>query len=769
MTQAAGAPRRLCSHCGAANPSTDLFCANCGYALDSNTLNTFPVAGTPALRRTGALQSGDRLESRYHIVHLVGKGGFGAVYEARDTRFQSRVVAIKEMSDSRLSPAEKAQAMQDFRREADMLVALDHHNLPDVSDFFEEGNKAYLVMEYIQGETLEKVLEGTNGPLDERRVLNWALQLCDVLQYLHTQPQPIIFRDMKPSNVMVTKQEQIKLIDFGIARIFKSTSVKDTTSLGSRGYAPLEQYGRGQSDARSDIYALGASLYELLTNILPADAPARRINPPLFLPPRQLNPQLSPATEQIILKAMAEEPEDRYQSAAEMQQAILTSGLVTQPQSWQTLSSVPIPATPVPITAQSAGSQVQLTAGPRQPTPISRRTLLTIVVGGAIAVSGVAWAASNLLGSHNSSTGPAVLPATLPLPFVYSTEKDQWFQAAIEAFHKSDAARYQGSRIEIQPQTSGSLDLTSQILSGESKPIAWSPASSLEVNRLNLAWQQHNGQDVVATNELQSLVLSPLVFAVWESRARVLLQKYGHIDWDSIYAALTLKNGWSDIQGSADWQRVSLGQTRPDASNSGLLTITLMAYAYFGKIRGLTVQDIDDAGFFNYLKSFEDAVTTYGRSSGTYLENEVILKGPGAYDITFSYENLVLTSLNEIKQRQSEPLRMFYPHVNIVSDHPFVLLKGPWVKPEAQEAARAFRQFLLAVPQQQLALQYGLRPTSQNVHLSDPGQNNLFLNPAVQPEIHSDYRSVQLPDGTVVNELLKQWNNHYHDAATGNG
>jgi serine/threonine protein kinase len=281
---------------------------------------------------SGSLATDSLLQGRYRIIQLLGAGGFGAIYKASDERFQgARVVAIKEMSDVNLTANVRAQAREDFRHEATLLVELNHPNLPNVSDFFEENGKAYLVMEFIEGKTLDEVQDETRGPLDEAEVMGWAVQLCSVLQYLHTRQPPIVFRDMKPSNIMLTKENQLKLIDFGIARVFKASATRDTTLLGSQGYAPLEQYGRGQSDQRSDIYALGATLYQLLTNHVPADAPSRRINPQVFETPRQLNPRISQSTENIILMAMEQDPNERFQSAKAMQRAILDEGSVSPP------------------------------------------------------------------------------------------------------------------------------------------------------------------------------------------------------------------------------------------------------------------------------------------------------------------------------------------------------------------------------------------------------------------------------------------------------
>jgi len=803
--------QNICGNCGAANVPGEQFCGNCGYSLAGGPTQTGPNIPTvassnaPTLpsmsggrRMTGALSAGNLLGSRYRIVRLVGKGGFGAVYEARDERFQARrMVAIKEMSDAHLSPAERAQAIADFRHEADLLVQLKHPNLPDVSDFFEEGGKAYLVMEFIEGKTLEKEQDDVGGPLDEKRVMGWALQLCDVLGYLHTQPQPIIFRDMKPSNVMITKNGQIKLIDFGIARIFKSTAAKDTTSLGSRGYAPLEQYGRGQSDARSDIYALGATLYDLLTKEVPTDAPTRLINPQLFQAPRQLNPAISQATETIVLKAMAMDPKDRFQSTTEMAQAIIGSGVVptsimgayfgaTQsnistrgtfaPTSAQTiptsspagtLGNVGLSSTQAPPVTYPPGpsQQQQLVPPPQGSRRLSRRAFIGLGAAGAIAVAAGVYFFSRS-GGQGSSTQPG---NTITVNFTYSTEKSAWIQAVTDAFH-SKGITYNNKTIQVVLDARGSVDGIAKIQSGEIKPAAWSPASFLELNQLSADWQQqHNGADIIINNgDLlpKSLVFSPLVFAIWKERADVLVNHYHSIDWPAIHDALT-KNSWANIGGQATWGPVKFGQTRPDESNSGLLTITLLAYAANNEQRGLTVDQLSTPKFLQYFSDIEGAVNAFGRSSGTFLQNVVIEEGPAQYDITTTYENLVLTFESQAINRQHQQLQLFYPSLNILSDHPFAILQGNWVSDEQRMAARTFRDFLLDVEQQKVALASGFRPTNPGVQITDRVPGNVFLGQPAGININSQIQSLaQAPSGVVINKLLQQWTDKYGSAAT---
>src|SRR5215471_4817585 len=215
--------------------------------------------------QTGQLDPHTLLHRRYIILKVIGLGGMAAVYKANDTR-QGNLVAIKEMSLSTVAENERAQAIQNFLAEARILSRLNHPNLPVFTDFFTEGARHFLVMEYIDGITLEDMLDRNKGPFSEPRVLGWARQLCDVLEYLHNQQPPVIFRDMKPSNIMLTRSGRIKLIDFGIAWLFRTRGSQDTQLLGTPGFAPSEQYGSAQTDERSDIYSLAMTLAQLMTD-----------------------------------------------------------------------------------------------------------------------------------------------------------------------------------------------------------------------------------------------------------------------------------------------------------------------------------------------------------------------------------------------------------------------------------------------------------------------------------------------------------------------
>ena len=234
-------------------------------------------------------QIGTIIDEKYEILREIGRGGMSVVYLAMDTRLNKQW-AVKEIR-KRGSTKKDEIVVNSLMAEADMMKRLDHPALPRIVDIIDTGVTIYVVMDYIEGESLDRVLK-EEGPQPEERVLDWAKQLCDVLGYLHGQKKPIIYRDMKPGNVMLKPEGNIKIIDFGIAREYKEHSTQDTTVLGTKGYAPPEQY-TGQTDARSDIFALGVTMHQLLTGVVPQSGEP-------IIPVRQWDHNLSEGIEAII-------------------------------------------------------------------------------------------------------------------------------------------------------------------------------------------------------------------------------------------------------------------------------------------------------------------------------------------------------------------------------------------------------------------------------------------------------------------------------------
>ena len=295
--------------------------------------------------QTGKLAPQSILIQRYLILQVVGRGGMSAIYLALDMRTNRRRVAIKEMSQENLDDAERQAAMARFEQEMRLLSTLSHPNLPRIYDAFGAGGRSFLVMDYIDGKNLLQLLQEAGQPLSVDQMLHYADQLCDVLSYLHGQRPPIIFRDLKPMNVMVTQEGRIYLIDFGIARFFKEGQSQDTIALGSPGYAPPEQHGGGQTSPRSDLYALGATLHCCLTNRDPYHAPERFS----FAPVRQFNPQVPEALDALIMSLLALDENQRPASALEVKQALAR----IRQQMWVQTSSARMPAVPA-MTAPSA-------------------------------------------------------------------------------------------------------------------------------------------------------------------------------------------------------------------------------------------------------------------------------------------------------------------------------------------------------------------------------------------------------------------------------
>jgi serine/threonine-protein kinase len=277
------------------------------------------------------LKNGEVLRGRYKIREQIGQGGMGSIYLADDTRLKGRECALKEVEYDRALPENiREEARDQFLREATILARLDHPNLPKVSDFFSNGPRDYLVMDYIPGDDLRLLMMNARRHknfLKEKEVLAWAEQIANALTYLHSQEPSIVHRDIKPSNIKLMPYGLIKLVDFGLVKILAPEEVTITIiqGQGTALYTPLEQYGGTDvhTDIRSDIYAFGATLYHLLTNESPADARKRFLSPESLVPIRQINQAVSQRVERAVLWAMSLHPDERPQSVDEFRKALL--------------------------------------------------------------------------------------------------------------------------------------------------------------------------------------------------------------------------------------------------------------------------------------------------------------------------------------------------------------------------------------------------------------------------------------------------------------
>jgi serine/threonine-protein kinase len=286
-----------------------------------------------------SLNEGEVLHNRYKVRERVGQGGAGSIYLADDLRLEGRQCALKEVEYDRALPDNLLEeARQQFLREATILARLDHPNLPKVSDFFSNGLRDYLVMDYVPGKDLRTMMLDARREkrfLTEGEVLGWARQLADALNYLHTQEAPIVHRDIKPSNLKITPSGLLKLVDFGLVKIMAPEEVTITIiqGQGTALYTPIEQYATDEShtDVRTDIYSFGATLYHLLTNEPPVDARKRFLQPLSLKPPREFNPSISERTEKAILWAMALHPDDRPSSISALNEFLFGTSKM-QPQ-----------------------------------------------------------------------------------------------------------------------------------------------------------------------------------------------------------------------------------------------------------------------------------------------------------------------------------------------------------------------------------------------------------------------------------------------------
>ncbi len=386
------------------------------------------------------LEEGTLLSGRYRIDSVIGRGGMGAVYLAHLEALGNKPVAIKEMRIVAVDEATQNQAIKQFQQEASFLAHLDHPNLVQVSDYFCEAGRHYLVMAYVKGETLGELLSQRREPFTVLTVLEWALQLTSVLGYLHNQDPPIMFRDLKPSNIMLDESNKIRLIDFGIARSYNPESVTATflQGAGSTGYSPMEQYqGGGTTDPRSDIYSLGATLYHLLTNQIPLSPVEVVSDGKSIIAPHTLNHNVTPGLEQILLKMLSLRKQDRQTEIGQVANQLRTIyvSLQQSSQATEALSGViaalasqpkasPAPKQPVarPAVAPVAQTSVIQVASVMPPKDPNEKYVWMVLASLCVVLMGVAgWMFSRLPTFQTSVATPT--PATLAVGASPSVER----------------------------------------------------------------------------------------------------------------------------------------------------------------------------------------------------------------------------------------------------------------------------------------------------------------------------------------------------------
>jgi len=319
------------SGCNALNPDNAPKCQKCGRNLQF------------ALH----LHDPHSMINHYQIIQVIGRGGFGAVYEAKDTR-SGAIVALKESFD--------AESVRGFQREFDILSRLQHPNLTRYYEMFEAEGNGYLIMEFIAGQSLWEIFQKQRAPLIESQVLGYAMQLCDVLSYLHTQPKPIIHRDIKPANVRLTPEGLVKLVDFGLVKRGVGHTATSMPGL-SPNYAPIEQWGNlhGHTDARSDIYSLGATLYHLLSGQPPLPATGRlALQQDPLMSPQHHNPALSPHISAAVMQALQLRVEARYETVLQFKQGLLGGQAVSLSASQRSAGQAVSPSASQPVSPSAS-------------------------------------------------------------------------------------------------------------------------------------------------------------------------------------------------------------------------------------------------------------------------------------------------------------------------------------------------------------------------------------------------------------------------------
>lgn len=387
-----------------------------------------------------------------------------------------------------------------------------------------------------------------------------------------------------------------------------------------------------------------------------------------------------------------------------------------------------------------------------------------IIIGFLAAVGGVFYlsqrgnGAGAEGGSGPSGTRPSrpVRPTEVTeISFLYSTEKKDWVEAAAASFQQEHPS------IKVNLVGRGSLDAAQGILDGRERPTVWSPADSAVLRMLESDWATDPSRGPLfapdGNDAPQPLVTTPLVFVVWEDRANVLLKasEGKAISWKTIHKAVASDQGWPAIGGKPEWGFVKLGHTDPTRSNSGLQAMLLASFEYYNKRTGLTVGDLLDPKYQEWVRQLEKGVTRFETSTGTFM-TDMVRFGPSKYDIAVVYENLAISQIANAQGRWGN-LKVYYPPLTLWSDHPAAVLQASWVTPKQKEAARQWLAYLRSRPVQERALAFGFRPADPSVPIKTADAANPFTRLAEHGILVEVPPVADVPEGSVVRNLLTMW------------
>jgi serine/threonine-protein kinase len=799
---------------------------------------------------------------RYTILSRIGHGSMGQVYLARDRRLDTDVVVKFPFAGEKVQSA--PEFLDRFSREIRSLIQLSHPHIVTVFDAGDVDGHPFVVMQFLAGGSLKDRLacgaKGELRPMKPRSIHDWLLEIAKALDFIHSQKH--IHRDVKPANILFDRHGNAFLGDFGIIKALTSDQADSReNSLTAPGFlvgtpnyvAPEIVMGR-PFDGRADQYSLAMTVHEVLSGINCMEGPtpsATVVNQTMVVPPAltELIAGIPSRMSDAILRALAKDPSDRFESCVAMAQEILaaTPSEMTAGSSSSSTSltsrgqpgRVPCPAcqNPMPVGREHAGGKVRcmrcqatsqvtlLSSNTVQlklvdslgsgsstaiPSPIvveapdefepdpSAATVLAGQVATAqpagppskvverrnrfaiaAALLGTALLALVLVaigrgrwigpppvreGSSDTDRAPVTAgatgkPATVVPPadseavvinVAYGTEKQKWLEAAAIEFHKTEA----GKAITINLHGMGSMEGARAVLDGaKSIPMhVWSPASSAFREAFERQWlAKHENQPILKS---ENLALTPMVFVMWESRHEPFVKKFAGLKFKTIAEAMQQEGGWGSIAGQPDWGRFKFGHTHPDRSNSGLLTLVLMAYEHSAKDRNLLQSDVALPAFQQWLLAFEQGVTRPGgpltSSTGT-LMREMVLRGPSQYDCVLIYENLAIDYLQAARDRWGD-LHVDYPDPNMWNEHPYYILDAPWSDARQRAAAAAFLAFLTSEPIQKRALEHGFRPGNPSVSVRFP--DSPLLRYAKQGLKIDLPRMCEPPKDRVLQELL---------------